>query len=194
LFALNFNSLDPISVGKIMISILTGVLYIVYIIISVNAEILEIGVAWFYLRIDYSVFGLFIIPVPILAIIRNLLIFIYEYKSIRCKLAILEALAKNKVGSQNQIRKFILKSKEINPNIKRHVLKDFKEILHELETHHPHPLIIRQSQYKVTRTGQNFLKRYGIKSFKEDKSLSNLEVWTEEDIEKFARKRALKIK
>jgi hypothetical protein len=186
--------IKPISLIKLGFSLLTGILFIIYIIISANAEIVELSVSWFYLRIDYSIFCLLLIPIPVIAINRNIITFIYKYRHVRSKLVILDIITKNSISSKKQITKFILKNKEIKPIIKRHILKNLKEFINELGTQDPQHLTVRQNKYKVSPTGHNFLKHYGIKSFEKGESLNTLEVWTEAELENFALKRGIKIR
>lgn len=185
--------IHPISLAKIGFSVLTSIFFILYIVISANAEVVELGISWFYLKIDYSVFSLLIIPVPILALIRNIIVFIYQYEYSLYKLVILNIVAENSIKSKNQIRKLILKRKDISPTTKRNILNKFQLIIGELETIDPPLLVLFHNKYRVSTAGQKFLKNNGFRSSKKEKSLNKLEVWTESELQKLAHKRSIKI-
>lgn len=179
-----------------MISIIIEGLYIVYIIIAANSEIFEITVENVYLRTDFSILNLFILPVSVVVIIRTIIKFVYERKEIMCTLILLEIIMENdKINSQRQVRKQILKKKESNKKFQTYILKNFKEIINKLETYQPDPLIVKTNVYNVTKTGQELVRRYkNIPDYKytetnEQYDLNKIEVWTEEDLDKIKLKR-----
>jgi hypothetical protein len=97
-----------------------------------------------------------------------------------------------KMNSKNQIRKYILKRGKISPKTKRYVLKDFNQIMKTLETQNPYPLIVKQTNYRITTTGRNLLSLYGAWDSEEKKPSNTLHVWTETDLEKLVEKRVRK--
>jgi len=187
--------LKSISYQKLGILILIEALYISYLITSASTEVFEINVGKVYLKIDISVLNLFIIPVPIIAIFRTIVKFVYERRDILSKLIILKALIGCDGTSISQIRKSILKNQEIKLHLKTNVLKNFKETIRSLEIHPPYPLIAKnnKSKYRVTKTGKEFLSYFGYDIYNDEKQIQTLQVWTESDLTKLARKRGIKL-
>ncbi len=185
----------PISIYKLSISIIIKALYLLCIIITSNSEIFEISAAYIYLRIDLSFLNLFLLPLPIIFIVRTILKYIYDRREIICILIILEIIQRNKLNSKDKIRKHIIKHKNTSQNIRSYLLKNFEQIMINLETHHSEPLISNNNNScRVSRTGLKLLKRYGRIDFEDERVyqeqvLDSLEVWTEAGLEKLARER-----
>ena len=163
-------------------------LYILYIILSSQSEIFEISTEFTYLKIDLSILNLLLIPVSILYMIRTILKYIFKRRELNCNLIILDAIHMKNNNSKIKIRKYIIKEKSIDQSIRDYLLKNFNEIIRELES----SLLIsrKSSNYTVTTNGIDLLKRYGKMSFDELPNLDALQVWTEADLEKLAEKRA----
>ena len=77
--------------------------------------------------------------------VRNVVNNIFSRKEIKCQLIILNIIAVKKHGSKQRIRKLVLQNKEISATVKRNILKNFKEIMHDLESNHPHLLVVKYS-------------------------------------------------
>ena len=185
-FFLNSNS-----IFKLTLSISIKLLYIFYIIIASNSEIFEIITGNVYLKVDFSALNLFLLGIPILFIIRSIIIYIYARREFLCTLIILETISINNITPKIKIRKNMIKNREINQKIKRYLLKNFNEFIMSLETHQYYPLIVRMNKgYKVTKAGQNVLNHRRYTTYEEEPQFNILQVWTESDLEKLARKRA----
>ena len=187
--------LKPFSVYKLTISIAIKILIIISIIVASSSEIFEIRVENLYLKVDFSVLNLFILPVPVLFITRTILRYIYKRKELVCTLIILETILIKNSNSKSKIRKSVIKDKDINKKLKKYLFKNFDEIIHNLESRSYYPFIVRVANgFRVTKAGQDFLGRYGNEILAKDDQIGYLEVWTESDLEKLARKRAKKNK
>ena len=90
-------------------------------------------------------------------------------------------------NSKIKIRKYLLKDEGVYQSIRDYLLKNLSETMKRLES--SHLISKKSSNYIVTKSGINLLKRYGKISFDELPNFDTLQVWTEADLEKLAKKR-----
>ena len=185
--------LNPFSVYKLIISIAIKILILLSIIIASSSELLEIRAGNLYLKVDFSLLNLLILPVPVLFIARTIVRYVYEHKELLCTLIILKAIFIRNSNSKSKIRKSIIKDKDINKKLKKYLYKNFDEIIHNLESGSNYPLIVHEKDgFKVTRAGQDYLDRYGYENPNKIKELGYFPVWTEADLNKLAQNRKKK--
>ena len=178
----------PISIYRLSVMLSVECLYILYIVISSQSEILEILTEFTYLKIDLSILNLFLTPISIIYMVRTVLKYIFEHRELIYNLLILDAVYMKNINSKIKIRKYIPKDKGIDRSVRDYLLKNFDEIIGRLESS---SLISKQSgNYTVSKNGVNLLKRYGKMSFEQVwAETDTLQVWTEADLEKLAEKR-----
>ena len=182
--------INPLSVNRLIISIVIKVLYIIYIIVAANSEIFEILTGNVYLKVNLSVLNLFILPIPVLFIIRAVVKYIFDRKDLTCALIILEAISVNNVNSQIKLRRWIRKNKEIKPSTRNYLLRNFNELIKKLQTPNFSPLITTENiEYNITEAGQHFLKNGGYK--KKDR-IDPMETWMTVNVERLIQNPDLK--
>ncbi|MFW9821594.1 MAG: hypothetical protein ACFFE4_01580 [Candidatus Thorarchaeota archaeon] len=176
--------LKPFSLFKLVISLSVDIFYIFYIIVGSKVENFEISVGNVYLNIDFSQVNLFLIAIPVLAIVRYLFKFVFGYKEMKYNLVIIEAIASGKSYTKSQIRKTILKNVKIDNKLKKCVLQKFDDLFKTLEIQR---IIIKRRSFTLSQSGRNLLKFQKDYTYSSQEPLSNLEVWTESDLQKYAK-------
>jgi hypothetical protein len=149
--------LRPISLPRLVVTLSIEILYIFYIVNSASVDIFEVSASSVSISVNFSYVSLLLIPVPVLAIIRSIMKYVYESKEIQYKVVILKVVLLEDLHSKTKIRKSLLKNVSINKKVKKSLLRNFNDILEELQIESPSLLNLKKGSYFITKAGENLV-------------------------------------
>lgn len=187
---------DAYKLQWLLCSTTTEVVYIIQIVMWSNLLIINFEFGGYLIILDFSLLFDLLIILPILLIIRNSFIFRTRKKDFLYKALVLKAIHElKKPTTRTQIRRYVSNKIIVESEVKMLVLRNLSMILSNLQER-AQPLIKKRDNFYLTKEGLSVLRYYeaslakrgGSKDLKivEDEEFdpANLEVWTEEELEK----------
>jgi len=176
---------------RYILSTVSLIIFCLFIIIWSNVISINISVDIITISISLSILYIFTLGIPILVIFRNTYNFIIKKKEIKNYLLILRAIQESgNFSSKIQIRKHISNNVLIDYKFKDFLLKNLTNLLEELEFEKK-LISSKNRKYILSKKGKELLKIYGdlMPDFMKEESVMELEVWSEEELQKYAHRR-----
>lgn len=178
---------------RFVILIAVEFLYFFYIFFSMNLNKIIFCYNNVFIDVNLSFLFLIILGIPVIHLIRNIVIYLFERQELKTRFIILKTIQniKSRV-SKRQVRRQISKNSYLSGKERSYILKNMNELLIELEKGR-YPFIIKTDHYHITKRGRILIelveKRRKSKIDEKDLDIGNLEVWTEAELQKLSKKR-----
>ena len=167
-----------------------------YILIWVQFWKFKIELEYFYFLVDFSGVFIYLCVIPILFMVRILYSYIISYKRVKNNVILLSIIKNGNFTTKNQIRKYINQMGLSLTSTNATLLKSIEFLESDRNL-----LIVKKNKYQLTKKGKEILswfEKNRSATFERivltPKKISSkmeipLQVWTEEDLEKYNKKR-----